>query len=130
MPSLLPVPVGRRGALVCALLGLAAVWVLLIQAAFRNVYIEPTDQAVTQAAAARPAGILAAVALVALAAAAAAISKQRWLAVLGLPGVLAGGWLLLAPSSHGAALTYDLIGSLLALIIVGIAVAREAARRR
>ena len=112
MPSLLPVPVGRRGALVCALLGLAAVNGPQPGTRARRVHhawVRVVSRGTTSAA---------------------AISKQRWLAVLGLPGVLAGGWLLLAPSSHGAALTYDLIGSLLALIIVGIAVAREAARQR
>ncbi len=128
--------VGRRLALVCVLLGLVVAWVLLMQAAYRNSYIEPTDLAVTRAAAARPAGVLAALVLVGLAAAAAAVSGRRWLAVLGLPGVLAGGWFLLAPSSHGAALMYALIGSVLALVVVvggvvgGGAAGREAAGGR
>lgn len=108
------------------LLGLVASWFVLMATTSRNVYVEPTDLAMRQAAAARPAGMLAATVQVSLAVAVAWATQDRWIVVLGLPGLLAGGWLLLVPSSHGAAWTFALLSSLPAL---AVAVFRAVRRR-
>ena len=120
---------GTRRRVVTALLlvGLAASWFVLMGTTFRNVYVEPTDVAIARAAAARPAGMLAAAAQMSFAVAAAWAARDRWLVVLGLPGLLAGGWLLLAPSSHGQAWTFAFLSSVPALAVVSFAVARRRA---
>ena len=115
----------RRAAVALLLVLAAAAWVVLLRDASRNLYVEPTDAAVARASGARPAGIVASVALIVLVAAAAALSGRRWVAVMALPGVLAGGWLLLAPSSHGAALMYALAGSLVAVAVAAVAGSRS-----
>ena len=108
----------RRVVVALLLLGLVASWFVLMGTTSRNVYVEPTDVAMTQAAAARPAGMLAAGVQMSLAVAVAWAARDRWLVVLGLPGLLAGGWLLLAPSSHGAAWTFAMLSSVPALAVV------------
>ena len=117
----------RRVVVAFLVLGLAASWFVLMGTTFRNIYVEPTDEAVAQAAAARPAGVLAAAVQVSLAAVVAWAARDRWLAVLGLPGLLAGGWLLLVPPSHGEAWSYALLSSVPALAVVVIALARRRA---
>lgn len=116
----------RRIVVAFLLLGLVASWFVLMGTTFRNVYVEPTDVAMTQAAAARPAGMLAAAVQLSLSVAVAWAARDRWLVVLGLPGLLAGGWLLLVPSSHGAAWTFALLSSVPAL---AVAVLRTVRRR-
>ena len=116
-----------RALLAFLVLGLVASWFVLMGTTFRNIYVEPTDVAMAQAAAARPAGVLAAAVQVSFAVAVAWAARDRWLAVLGLPGLLAGGWLLLAPSSHGEAWSYALLSSVPALAVVVIAVVRRRA---
>lgn len=108
----------RRVVVALLLLGLVASWLVLMGTTSRNVYVEPTDVAMTQAAAARPAGMLAAGVQMSLAVAVAWAARDRWLVVLGLPGLLAGGWLLLVPSLHGAAWTFALLSSVPALAVV------------
>lgn len=117
----------RRAVATFLLLGLAASWFVLMGATFRNLYVEPTDVAITQAAAARPAGMLAAAVQVSLALAVVWAVRDRWLAVLGLPGLLAGGWLLLAPTSHGEAWSYALLSTVPAIAVAVIAVVRRRA---
>ena len=118
--------VTRRWAVVALLLlGLAASWFALMGTTYRNIYVEPTDVAMAQAAAARPAGVISAVVQVFLAVGVAWAARLPWLALLGLPGLLAGGWLLLAPSSHGEAWSYALFSSVPALAVVVIAVVRR-----
>jgi hypothetical protein len=107
----------RRATTACLVLGLTASWFALMGTTFGNIYVEPTDVAIAAAAAARPAGLLAATVEVVLAVAVAWSSRNRWLVVLGLPGLLAGGWLLLDPSSHGQAWTYALLSSVPALAV-------------
>lgn len=116
----------RRIVVALLLLGLVASWFVLMGTTFRNVYVERTDVAMTQAAAARPAGMLAAALQMSVAVAVAWAARDRWLVVLGLPGLLAGGWLLLVPSSHGAAWTFALLSSVPAL---AVAVFRAVRRR-
>lgn len=99
-----------------------------MRAAYAGLYIEPTDAAMGRVAAARLPGIAASAALVAITGGLAALSGRPWLAVLGLPGVLAGGWLVLSPSSHGAAFLYGLGASVVALPVA--AVAGHSRRRR
>ena len=118
--------VTRRRAVVAFLsLGLVASWFMLVKTTFRNVYVEPTDVAMAQAAAARPAGMLAAAVQMSLAVAVAWAARDRWLVVLGLPGLLAGGWLLVVPSSHGAAWTFALLSSVPALAVAAFRVVRR-----
>lgn len=91
-----------------------------MHASFRNLYVEPTDEAISRAATARPSGIVAAVLLVVFVLSAAAVVRRPWLVVLALPGAFAGGWLVLAPTSHGAAFLYGVGGSLVALVVVAM----------
>lgn len=107
------------------LLGLVASWFVLVGTTFRNVYVEPTDVAMARAAAARPAGMLAAAVQLSFAAALAWAARDRWLVVLGLPGLMAGGSLLLVPSSHGAAWTLALLSSVPALAVVVLMAVRR-----
>jgi hypothetical protein len=110
--------VSRQQAALGALLVLAAgSWVALMTASSRTLYVEPTDEAVSRASAARPSGLVAAALLLLLVLAASVLAGRRWMAVLALPGVLAGGWLLLAPGAHGAAFLSGLAGSLAAAAV-------------
>lgn len=110
-----------RTALLALLLGLAAAaWAVMMQASFRTLYVEPTDEAVSRAALARPGGIVAAALVVVLVLSAAALVRRSWVAVLALPGVLAGGWLVLAPDAHGAAFLYGLGGSVIAMVVAAV----------
>jgi hypothetical protein len=117
----------RRATTACLVLGLTASWFALMGATFGNIYVEPTDVAIAAAAAARPAGVLAASVEVVLAAAVAWSCRERWLVLLGLPGVLAGGSLLLDPSSHGSAWTYALLSIVPALAVAVFLVLRRRA---
>lgn len=122
---------GRRATAVPVLLVLgAASWAVLMRASFRTLYVEPTDEAVPRAAAARPGGLVAAAALVLLVLSAAGVAGRRWVAVLALPGVLAGGWLPFAPDAHGAAFLYGLAGSLVAVVVAAAKMTAAASRRR
>jgi len=96
---------GTRAVVTLVLVLIVPVWVLLSQAASKNFYFE-------------------------LAGAASVLSGRRWLIVLGLPGVLAGGWFLFAPSSHGAALLYFLVGSVVAAVVTAALTARDLVRSR
>lgn len=97
---------GTRAVVTLLLVLIVPVWVLLSQAASKNFYFE-------------------------LAGAASVLSGRRWLIVLGLPGVLAGGWFLFAPSSHhGAALLYFLGGSVVAAVVTAALTARDLVRSR
>lgn len=118
--------VARRRAVVALVsLGLVASWFALVGTTFRGVYVEPTDVAMAKAAAARPAGILASAVQMFLAVAVAWAASDRWLVVLGLPGLLAGGSLLAVPSSHGAAWTLALLGSVPAVAVAAFRLARR-----
>jgi len=91
-------------------------WVQMTTAAGYGWSVEPnSDRAIAQAAAARPAGVIWAVALVALAVALAAVTGCRWLALLGLPGVVVALFLLFAPGPNGGAFFYGLLASVLAV---------------
>jgi hypothetical protein len=112
------------------LLGLAVVsWAELMRASFRTLYVEPTDEAVARAAAARPAGLVAALILVVLVLAAAGLARRRWLGLLAVPGVLAGV-ALLDPQTHGAAYLLGLVGSLAAVAVVSWRASTALAARR
>lgn len=120
-----------RTALPALLLGSAAVsWAAMMRASFRTLYVEPTDEAVSRAAMARSAGIVAAVLVVVLVLTAAALVRRPWVAVLALPGALAGGWLVLVPHAHGAAFLYGLGGSLIAVVVTAARVSATLGRRR
>ena len=120
----------RASASAILLLGAALSWAEMMRASFRTLYVEPTDEAVARAAAARPAGVLAAVLLVAFVLSAAAVVRRPWVMVLALPGALAGGWLLLVPDAHGAAFLYGLGASLVGVIIAAVKVSAGGGRRR
>ena len=122
---------GRTGGPTSALLlaFAAGSWAVLMRASFRTLYVEPTDEAISRAAAARPLGIVAATLLVVFVLAAAAVAGRRWLMVLALPGAVAGGWLILAPDAHGAAFLYGVAATLLAVVVAAVKVTASVGRR-
>lgn len=95
-------------------------WVLLMQAAYASFYIEPTDDARAQAQAAVRPGITAAGALVVVAAAIALVSRRPLTAVVGLPGLVAGGIFIFVQDSASSTLVYGFLGSFIAAMVLAI----------
>jgi hypothetical protein len=111
----------HRLVIVLALCALAVVaWVFLMQAAYASFYIEPTDDARARAQAAVQPGITAAGALVAVAAAIALVSRRPLMAVVGLPGLVAGSIFIFVQDSASSTLVYGFLGTFIAAIVLAI----------
>lgn len=129
---------GRRAlrGVACVVLGCAGMtaWVQMATAAGRGWSIEPySDTAIVSAADARPTAIAWGTALVALAIALAGVTGHRWLAVLGLPGLVVAIALLLAPTGNGAAFFLGLeasVSAVAAALFFEVRHRRSQSRRR
>ena len=95
-----------------------------MNAAGRALSFEPSsDRALREAADARLPGVLWGLVLVVAAVALAWVSGLRWLALLGVPGLVVAVTFLLDPTSNGSALVLGLASS---LVVVAATVFRAA----
>lgn len=111
---------------VIALSSLAVVaWVRAMNEAAQTLSFEPnSDSALHQAAAARLPALAWALVLAAAAVALARVSGYRWLALLGVPGLVVAVVLLLDPHGNGSALILGLGASVLSVGLTAFCAAR------
>jgi hypothetical protein len=116
------------GALVVVVL--ASSWFVMMRAARRAMYFEPTAEALARAAESRSEGLRSALVLVVAAAALAVVARRSWLVLLAIPGLVTGAALAVAP--RAAAFLIGLVGTALTvpLVLVVVSFARDPLFRR
>lgn len=110
----------RRCVTTALVVAVFVVWVLLMNACAKGLFIEPTEHALAVPAAVVPRGILLSLLLLVAVAGSAWWTHWRPLLVLGLPGVVTGACLVFVavPNSAGTAFVFGLISSIISLMVL------------